>query len=242
MEGRVHSVETFGTVDGPGIRYVIFMQGCDFRCKYCHNPDTWNCQGGTKHSVGELVEDICKYKRYIQGVTVSGGEPLLQIDFVTELFKRVKEEGLETCVDTSGSIFNKNNKEVVYKIDKLLEVCDLVMLDIKHIDNQKHVELTGKPNENVLDFAQYLAYKNKNVWLRYVLVPTINEDEETLLAWKSFAGSLKNIDKVEILPYHRLALEKYKKLGIEYPIKDILEPTKEQIEKAKKILEIKEGN
>ena len=242
MEGRVHSVETFGTVDGPGIRYVIFMQGCDFRCKYCHNPDTWNFQGGTKHSVDSLIEDICKYKRYIQGVTVSGGEPLLQIDFVTELFKRVKEEGLETCVDTSGSIFNQNNKEVISKIDKLLEVCDLVLLDIKHIDNQKHVDLTGKPNENVLDFAKYLSDKNKKVWLRYVLVPTINEDEETLLLWKSFANSLKNVEKVEILPYHTLALEKYKKLGIEYRLNGVLEPTKEQIEKAKKILEIKEGN
>lgn len=241
MEGRVHSVETFGTVDGPGIRYVIFMQGCDFRCKYCHNPDTWNFQGGTKYSVDWLVEDICKYKRYIQGITVSGGEPLLQIDFVTELFEKVKSEGLETCLDTSGSIFNKNNKEVVYKIDKLLEVCDLVLLDIKHIDNQKHVDLTGKPNENVLDFAKYLANKNKKVWLRYVLVPTINEDEETLLSWKKFSDLLGNVDKIEILPYHTLALEKYKKLGIEYRLNGVLEPTKEQIEKAKKILEIKEG-
>ncbi len=238
MDGRIHSVETFGTVDGPGIRYVVFTQGCDFRCKYCHNPDTWNCKGGTTTSVQSLVEDIVKYKRYIQGVTVSGGEPLLQLNFVTDLFKEIKKNNLETCLDTSGSIFDKDNCALLEKIDELLDVCDLVMLDIKHIDDKKHKELTGKTNKNVLDFARYLAKRNKNVWLRYVLVPTINDDEKTLKEWISFAKSLGNVQKIEVLPYHKLAIEKYKKLGLEYRLPDVQEPTDEQIEKAKKILQL----
>lgn len=241
MEGRIHSVETFGTVDGPGIRYVVFMQGCQFRCKYCHNPDSWNCNAGELVEVSSLIEDIAKYKRYIQGVTVSGGEPLLQIDFVTELFKEVKKLGLDTCLDTSGDTFDKFDSEKTKEFDKLLDVCDLVMLDLKHIDEEKHKELTGKSNGFVLDFAKYLADKKQKLWLRYVLVPTINDDEESLIKWRNFALTLGNVEKVEVLPYHRLALEKYKKLGIEYRLNDVLEPTKQQIEKTKKIIDIKEG-
>lgn len=236
MEGRLHSIETFGTVDGPGIRYVVFLQGCPFRCAYCHNPDTWSMSGGYLQTVDDLVEDILRYKRYIQGVTVSGGEPLMQMEFVTELFKQVKTHGLDTCLDTSGSIFNKSDQNIVDKIDKLLEHTDLVMLDIKHIDSAKHKELTGQDNTNVLDFARYLSDKNIDSYLRYVLVPTINSDVETLKNWKQFADTLKNIKKIEILPYHRLAIDKYKKLGIVYKLEDISEPTQEEINIAEKIL------
>ena len=241
MEGKIHSVETFGTVDGPGIRYVIFVQGCLFRCKYCHNPDTWSlCHGETK-TVESLIDDIKKYKRYIQGVTVSGGEPMLQLEFVTELFKKVKENNLDTCLDTAGYVFDLENKELMEQLNRLLEYTDLVMLDIKHIDEQKHKDLTGFSNKKVLAFAEYLSKINKKTWLRYVLVPTINDDEETLTLWRDFSKKLKSVEKIEVLPYHRLALEKYNSLGIDYRLKDIKEPTEEQIEKAKKILNIEEG-
>ena len=237
MKGKIHSIETFGTVDGPGVRYVIFMQGCNFRCKYCHNPDTWNYSSGSEYSVDELVADISKYLRYIEGVTISGGEPLLQIDFITQLFSEVKQLGLHTAIDTSGSVFNKNN---ISKITSLMEVTDLVLLDIKHIDNEKHIMLTGMPNKNVLKFAQYLSKIDKDMWLRYVLVPTINDDNETLIKWRDFADTLNNVRKIELLPYHNLAIEKYKNLGIEYPLKDINIPSKTEIKNAKKILRIEE--
>lgn len=233
MKGLIHSVETFGTVDGPGIRYVVFTKGCNFRCLYCHNPDTWECSQGEEKDVDEIVEDIIKYKRYIEGVTVSGGEPLLQIDFLIDLFEKVKKEGLTTCIDTNGSIYDKNNTE---KLDKLLSLTDLVLLDIKHIDDKDHKKLTGKSNTNTLEFARYLNLKSKDIWLRYVLVPTINDDIETLKKWKKFADTLDNIKKIEILPYHKLATTKYEKLGIDYPLKNIKEPTKEDIEKAENIL------
>lgn len=240
LKGSVHSIETFGTVDGPGIRYVIFLQGCQFRCAYCHNPDTWNFDGGKEYSVDELVEDICKYKRYIEGVTVSGGEPLLQIDFLIELFTRVKNEGLTTCIDTNGGVFDKSNLKLMQRLNLLMSVTDLFMVDIKHIDNDEHIKLTGKTNTNVLEFTQYLDSNDKSIWLRYVLVPTINDSKDTLLRWKEFAEGLKNLKKIEVLPYHRLAIEKYNKLGIEYRFKDILEPTKEQIIEVEKILNNKE--
>lgn len=236
MEGKIHSIETFGTVDGPGVRYVIFLQGCAFRCAYCHNPDTWNLSGGYTQSVDDLMSDILRYRRYIEGITVSGGEPLLQINFVTELFQLAKANELTTCLDTSGSIFNISDQESLTKLDKLLKYTDIVMLDIKHIDNDKHINLTGHSNRNVLEFAKYLSAHNIDTWLRYVLVPSINDDEHTLRKWKNFANSLNNIKKIEILPYHRLAIEKYQKLGIEYKLKDILEPTHEQITIAENIL------
>ncbi len=238
MEARIHSVETFGTVDGPGIRYVVFMQGCNFRCRYCHNPDTWNCNQGTAQSIDDLVEDILKYKRYIQGVTLSGGEPLLQIEFVTELFSRLKENGLDTCIDTSGQTFKNDDEKVKKNIDKMLDVCDYILLDIKHIDEDKHKWLTGSSNKEVLDFARYVNSKGKKLWLRYVLLPEFNDDEKSLSKWKAFADTL-NVDKIELLPYHKMAIEKYKKLGINYSLEKTAEPTKEQIEFAKKILNIK---
>ncbi|MBR2467498.1 MAG: pyruvate formate lyase-activating protein [Clostridia bacterium] len=240
LEARIHSVETFGTVDGPGIRYVVFMQGCNFRCKYCHNPDTWNCMGGTIQSVQEVFEDIIKYKRYIQGVTLSGGEPLLQIDFVIELFSMLKKEGLDTCIDTSSQTFDPSNLELMAKFDKLMDVCDYILLDIKHIDDSKHRWLTGWSNQGVLDFAKYVDSKNKTMWLRYVLVPGFNEDNDSLNKWKNFANTLTNVAKIEVLPYHKMALDKYKKLGMDYALTDTIEPTKEMVDNANKLLNGKE--
>ena len=159
MIGKIHSIETFGTVDGPGVRYVIFMQGCPMRCAYCHNPDTWDISAGKDMSVDELINDISKYRRYIEGITVSGGEPLLQIDFLIELFKNVKNFGLSTCIDTSGVIYNRDNLDLIGKINTLLDLTDIVMLDIKHIDSEIHKKLTGKSNENILDFANFLDKK-----------------------------------------------------------------------------------
>lgn len=235
MFGNIHSIETFGTVDGPGVRFVIFMQGCPLRCAYCHNPDTWEFGKGTKMSVNTLLEEILRYRNYIEGITVTGGEPLAQIDFVTELFTKAKEHGLSTCIDTSGATFNRN-ETTLKKIDKLLDVCDLVMLDIKHIDSAKHEALTGKGNENILDFAKYLAKKNKDTWIRYVLIPSITDDEKDMLMWAKFVGTLKNVKKIEVLPYHTMGVGKYAELGIEYKLNGVKEPTKEEVEGAEKIL------
>ena len=241
MKGDIHSIETFGTVDGPGIRYVIFVQGCPMRCAYCHNPDTWEIGCGKKMLVDDLVEDIRKYTRYIEGITVSGGEPLLQMDFLIDLFQKVKKMGLATCIDTSGIVFDMSNTLLVSKLNSLLEYCDLVLLDIKHIDEEKHKNLTGCSNKNVLEFAKYLAEKGIPTWLRYVLVPGINDQKETLMQWKNFANTLGNVEKIEVLPYHRLAIEKYRKLGLHYRLEDIKEPTIEEIDIAKNILELKKG-
>lgn len=235
--GKIHSIETFGTVDGPGIRFVIFMQGCPMRCAYCHNPDTWNIQGGKDIEVAELVDQIKKYKHYFGkdgGVTLSGGEPLVQIDFVTELFKQLKELQINTCLDTSGVTFCLSNRQ---KFDILLQYTDLVLLDIKHIDDDKHRWLTGHSNKNVLEFAKYLSNKDIPVWIRYVLVPTINTDSDTLIKTRNFMDSLDNIQNIEILPYHTMGVQKYRQLGIGYRLKDIQEPTQEQINLAKQILQ-----
>lgn len=234
--GKIHSIETFGAVDGPGIRYVIFLQGCPMRCLYCHNPDTWDCNGGQEISAEKLLSDILKYKNYFGnngGVTVSGGEPLMQIEFVTQLFKLLKNEGIHTCLDTSGILFNSQNQP---KISELIKYTDLVLLDIKHINSLKHKELTGFDNENVLNFAQFLNDNNLPVWIRYVLVPSINEDDKSLIELKKFLDSLNNVQKVEVLPYHTLGVSKYEKLNIPYKLSGVLPPSIEQIDKANKIL------
>ncbi len=236
MKGNIHSIETFGTVDGPGIRYVVFLQGCPMRCAYCHNPDTWEMGVGEEKDTNELINDILKYTRYIEGITVSGGEPLIQIDFLIDLFEKVKSKGLTTCIDTSGILFDKNNTQFVSKIDKLLKLCDLVMLDIKHIDNEEHKKLTGYGNSNVLEFAKYVDSKGVEMWLRYVLVPSINDKDEVVASWKNFAETLNNVSKIEVLPYHKLGIEKYKKLGFDYKLDGILEPDKDLVEKVRKEL------
>lgn len=235
---KIHSFETMGAVDGPGIRFVIFLQGCVMRCAYCHNPDSWDFDGGQEYSVGEIVKEILKYKSYYKnggGVTVSGGEPLCQIDAVIELFVELKKLGIHTCLDTSGIMFD-NKPVVLKKFEQLLNVTDLVLLDIKHIDNDRHIWLTTKSNQNILRFAQFCDKIGKKMWIRYVLVPTINSDDETLKRTRQFVDTLKNVEKVEILPYHTMGVHKYEQLKIEYRLKDIKEPTNEEIDLATKIL------
>ena len=239
MTGRIHSFESFGTVDGPGIRFVIFLQGCPLRCQYCHNPDTWERSGGKEYTVDEVVARALRYKNYFGdkgGVTVSGGEPLVQIDFVTELFKRFKENGVHTCVDTSGITFNPGSIESVQKHEKLLEVADLFLLDIKHIDDEACKRLTGHSNAHTLEFAKFLSDRQKPIWIRQVLVPGITDAEESLQRTRAFIDTLASVEKVEALPYHTMGEVKYEKLGIDYPLKGVATPTKERVQCAKQIL------
>ena len=239
MTGRIHSFESFGTVDGPGIRFVIFLQGCPLRCQYCHNPDTWERSGGKEYTVDEVVARALRYKNYFGdkgGVTVSGGEPLVQIDFVTELFKRFKENGVHTCVDTSGITFNPDSIESVQKHEKLLEVADLFLLDIKHIDDEACKRLTGHSNAHTLAFAKFLSDRQKPIWIRQVLVPGITDAEESLQRTRAFIDTLASVEKVEALPYHTMGEVKYEKLGIDYPLKGVSTPTKERVQCAKQIL------
>ena len=236
MTGKIHSFETFGTVDGPGIRFVIFMQGCPLKCKYCHNRDTWSTNSGTRFTVQELIKEILKYKSYISsshgGVTVSGGEPLLQSEFVTELFKELKELGIHTALDTSGCLPVSN------QIKELLHYTDLVLLDIKHINDDKAQQLTGLSNKNNLEFAKYLSNLKIPVWIRQVLIPGYTDDRFDLEKLKSFIDSLENVEKVELLPYHNLGKFKWEKLGDNYQLTDVQSPTPEEIQKASLILEI----
>ena len=238
MTGRIHSFESFGTVDGPGIRFVVFLQGCPLRCKYCHNPDTWG-QGGTEYTAEDVANRAVKYKNYFGdkgGVTVTGGEPLVQIDFVIELFTLLKSKGVHTCVDTSGITFNPDSEESVKKHEKLLSVTDLFLLDIKHIDDEKCKVLTGQSNRHTLAFAKFLSDHKKPVWIRQVLVPGITDDTKTLRDTRAFIQTLQTVEKVEVLPYHTMGINKYEKLGIEYPLGDLSAPTKESVAYAKRIL------
>ncbi len=236
MTGRIHSIETFGTVDGPGIRFVIFFQGCPLRCAYCHNPDSWEFNGGKEMKTEEIVKEVLKYKHYFKddgGVTLTGGEPLAQIDFALELLKELKSNNIHTCVDTSGITFNE---KTILKFDEIIKYVDLFLLDIKHINNLKHIDLVGKENYNILSFARYLSDKKKDVWIRHVLVPEITTNEKDLIDLKSFIDTLGNVKKIEILPYHKMALKKYEQLGIDYKLKHVKEPNDEQLETAKRIL------
>ena len=234
--GRVHSIETFGTVDGPGIRFVVFMQGCPLKCLYCHNRDTWEVNAGNETNVDDLVSEIKRYIQYMKssggGVTVSGGEPLLQAKFVTTLFKKLKSSDIHTALDTAGSI------PINPDIEELLQYTDLVLLDIKHIDDEKSKILTGLSNKNNLDFAKYLDAHNIPVWIRQVLVPGYTDNEKDLLDLKNFISTLSNVEKVEILPYHDLGKFKWKELGFEYALEATRTANSEDLERAKKILGI----
>ncbi len=235
MEGRIHSIETMGTVDGPGLRFVLFMQGCNLQCKYCHNRDTWDSSKGEIRLVEDIIEQIKKYKNYIMpngGVTVTGGEPLLQAKFLIELFERLKEEGIHTCIDTSGMV--KINDD----IKKLLELTDLVLLDIKHIDSKKCKELVGFSNENELEFAKYLSENNIKMWIRQVLVPGYTDDKKDLIKLKEFINSLKTVEKVEILPYHSMGKFKWEKLDKKYQLEEVSDASQADVDRAKDILEI----
>lgn len=233
---KVHSFESFGAVDGPGIRFVIFLQGCHLECKYCHNRDTWDINSGKYESLDEIFTKVIRYKNYIcpnGGVTVTGGEPLLQVKFLIELFKKLKEENIHTCIDTSGMV------SITDDIKELLSYTDLVLLDIKHIDDNKCRDLVGKSNKLELEFAKYLSDNNIKMWIRQVIVPGYTDNEEDLLKLKDFIDSLKTVEKVELLPYHNIGEFKWKKLGLKYPLEGIRQATDEDIKKAKEILGIK---
>ena len=237
----VHSTESFGSVDGPGVRFIVFLQGCPLRCQFCHNPDTWKMteeNGAVWKSADALLNQALRYRPYWKnggGITVSGGEPLLQIDFVTELFRKAQEKGIHTTLDTSGNPFTREG-ERFEKIRKLLEVTDLVMLDIKHIDDEQHKILTGQTNRNILDMARYLDEIGKPIWIRHVLVPERSDKDEYLIRLDAFIQSIHNVQKVEVLPYHTLGAYKWKELGYEYPLEGIDPPTQERIKNANQLL------
>lgn len=237
--GYIHSLESFGSADGPGVRYIIFLSGCHMRCKYCHNPDTWKLKSGKEYTPTKLLEIASKYRPYWGdegGITVSGGEPLLQIDFLLELFTKAKQMGINTTLDTSGNPFT--TKEPFYsKWKKLMQVTDLVMLDIKHIDEKKHKELTGQSVSNILEMARQMSDLGVSMWIRHVLVPGINDGDKDLYRLSEFIHSLKTVKKVEILPYHTLGVFKWKNLGIPYSLEETNPPTQESVENAKKILD-----
>ncbi len=272
--GYVHSTESFGAVDGPGIRFVVFLQGCKMRCKYCHNPETWNLvtdysrlysddvsdeekaelskkieentkllkDKGVKVEAGtpeDLLKQALRYKPYWKnggGITVSGGEALLQMDFLIEFFKLAKAQGIHTTIDTAGNPFTRE-EPFFSKFNELMALTDLFLLDIKQINDDKHRELTGFSNSNILDLAKYLSDNGKHMWIRHVLVPTVTTDEDDLKKTKEFIDTLKTVDKVEVLPYHKLGITEWERLGIPYKLEGIDPPTDEQQKLAKSILE-----
>lgn len=239
MKGRIHSLESFGTVDGPGVRYVVFVQGCPMRCAYCHNPDTWDMNGGTEMEPSEIITNYERNKPFYRegGITVTGGEPLMQIDFLLELFTLAKKKGIHTCIDTSGIAYNPNgNPDWLEKMDALCQVTDLFMLDIKHIDPEKHLELVKQPNENILAFAEYLDKMNADLWIRHVVVPGITDDPIYLHKLGLFIGGLNNLKALDVLPYHTMGKSKYEKLGIEYPLKDVPNMDKANIPALKQLI------
>ena len=222
MEGRIHSLESFGSVDGPGIRFVVFLQGCPMRCLYCHNPDTWNPRGGTLETPEAIIQRLLRNRAFYKtgGLTVTGGEPLLQLDFLIQLFELAKKEGIHTCLDTSGILFDPQNQERMDKIQRLLQSTDLVMLDIKEMNPGLHQKLTGHSNEPVLAFARYLCEKEIPLRIRYVLVPGLTDGPEDLRALGRFLKDFKNLEKIEVLPYHTMGKPKYEALNLPYPLGD----------------------
>ncbi len=241
VTGLIHSVESFGLVDGPGVRFIVFVQGCHMRCKYCHNPETWQlCGRGEERTAEDVWKQAIRFKPYWRnngGLTVSGGEPLLQMEFVTELFRLAKQKKVHTTIDTAGQPFDRSDPVFMEQFNKLMEVTDLYMVDIKEIDPEKHKALTGQDNANILDMAKYLAENGKHMWIRHVLVPGLTDDEEGLKEIADFIDTLGDVvDRVEILPYHTLGLFKWENLKIDYPLKGINPPTPEEKEHAEKLL------
>ena len=236
LTGKLHSFESCGTVDGPGIRFIVFTQGCPLRCKYCHNPDTWDLKDAKyERSIEFTINEIKKYKPFFRnggGLTVTGGEPFVQLNYIEALFKKAKEEEIHTVVDTSGYIFNERVKEV-------LEYVDLVLLDIKSIDPNTYKELTGVELENTLKFAEYLDSINKPVWIRHVVVPGITDKKENLEKLATYVSKLKNVEKIELLPFHQLGTHKWEEMNLEYPLKDVVEPTAEEMKTARQIFKDK---
>lgn len=238
IRGAIHSVESFGSVDGPGIRFLIFLKGCKMRCRYCHNPDTWDRHSEDMRSADDLLAQAIRFRSYWGkkgGITVSGGEALLQIDFVIDLFRKAKAMGIHTCLDTSAQPFTR--KEPFFpKFEELMRYTDLILLDIKHIDDEEHKRLTGWSNRSVIDCADYLFHIGKPIWVRHVLVPTITDNDEYLYRLRDYLKLLKNIEKIEILPYHALGMYKWEKLGMPYTLKEINAPTAERVKNAENIL------
>lgn len=235
MIGHIHSTESFGAADGPGVRFIVFMQGCHMRCRYCHNPDTWKMDGGDEVTADEILKRALRFKPYWGkdgGITISGGEPLLQIDFVIELFKKAKELGINTCIDTAGNPFTKE-EPFFSKFEELMKYTDLLLLDLKEINPTRHKDLTGFDNSNIIEMAKYLSEINKPVWIRHVLVPEHSDFDEDLDALGDFIDTLSNVDRVEILPYHTLGKFKWENLGIPYTLESISPPSAECIENAK---------
>lgn len=240
MKGYIHSLESFGSVDGPGVRYVIFLQGCRMRCQFCHNPDTWKLQSGQIFTADELLAKALRYRGYWGshgGITVSGGEPLLQIDFLLELFKKAKLQGIHTVIDTAGNPFTKE-EPFFGKFQELMTYTDLLLLDLKQINEKKHQTLTGVSNTNILEMARYLSQIGKPVWIRHVLVPERSDFDEDLKELSGFLKTLKNVQRVEVLPYHTMGVFKWQNMGISYPLEGISPPSKERVENACRILDM----
>lgn len=235
IKGRIHSTESFGTVDGPGVRFVVFFQGCPLRCKYCHNPDTWDFSGGREVTADELMKEYDSYKEFLRsgGITATGGEPLAQPEFLTELFRLAKSKGVHTCLDTSAGCYDPKSHS---KIDEALKYTDLVMLDIKHIDDAAHKQLTGHTNRNILAFAEHIRELGIPVWIRHVVVPGITDDRDELFRLGEYIATLKNIKALDVLPYHDMAKSKYEQLGIPYPLPETPPLTKEQAIAAREII------
>ena len=242
MKGYIHQLESFGSVDGPGIRFIIFFAGCPLRCKYCHNPDTWDMMKGKQYTADELLDEAITCREYWGtkgGITVSGGEPLAQIDFLLELFTNAKKRGINTCIDTAGGPFTREG-EWFEKFKRLMNVTDVLLMDIKHINEEEHIKLTGHTGKNIIEMFRYLDEINKPVWIRLVLVPGITDNDEYLIQTRDFIRTLGNVQRVEVLPYHGLGAMKYKDLGIDYVLKDTNSPTAERVQNARKILECAE--
>ena len=232
--GKIHSIETCGTVDGPGIRFVVFLQGCPLRCLYCHNPDSWDYHSNNLLSVKEILKQYDSVREFCKGgITLTGGEPLVQIDFATELFKKAQEKNIHTALDTSGLLFDLKNTS---KIDELLKYTSLVMLDIKHINDEEHKKLTMHSNKTVLEFAEYLSEKNIPTWIRHVVVPDITFNKKYLTQLGEFLAKLRNIKALDVLPYHDMAIPKYENLGLEYPLKETLPLSKDDAIEARNII------
>ncbi|MGN1400078.1 MAG: pyruvate formate-lyase-activating protein [Bacillus sp. (in: firmicutes)] len=239
IQGHIHSVESCGTVDGPGIRFIVFTQGCMLRCQYCHNADTWEIGSGKTVSPQEILEELLPYLPFIEasggGITVSGGEPLLQMPFVTELFRLCKENGIHTTLDTSGGCFSER-PEFIEQLNGLLQYTDLILLDLKHINREKHKRLTGKYNDHILSFARYLSDCRIPVWIRHVLVPGLTDFDDELDQLGQFIGTLKNVEKIEVLPYHKLGVYKWEALGLNYPLADTAPPEEDRVINASQLL------
>ncbi|MBO4980453.1 MAG: pyruvate formate lyase-activating protein [Lachnospiraceae bacterium] len=238
MKGRIHSLESFGTVDGPGTRFVVFVQGCPMRCAYCHNPDTWEMNAGTLMEPSEIIEQYERNRPFYKdgGITVTGGEPLMQLDFLIDLFTLAKEKNIHTCIDSSGIAFNPDNAPLMEKMDKLMTLTDLVMLDIKHIDPEKHKELTSQPNTNILKFAAYLDAKHVDMWIRHVVVPGITDDDKYLFELGYFIGQFHNLKALDALPYHTMGKAKYEKLGMKYKLEGVEPMDKDVLIQKKQVI------